>query len=352
MTRITKYGLVVALAGCLTAGAAYAAVSDAWITAKTKVALLTTKGISATAIDVDTVDGVVTLHGKVASAEEKSKAETEAKKVQGVKEVRNLLQVVPERQQKAVKVSDSQIRDQVAKALKNERDLQESSISVQSVNDGVVLLAGKANSVSDHLAAIERAYAVPGVRKVESEVQSPDRLADEEIRRERGSPTAGVKRGIGDTAKDMWITSDVKLRLLADEHTPATDINVDTERGVVTLFGTVPSRDAKAAAEADARKVDGVKRVVNELEVVASSRQKAVKARDDELEDQVQQRLKSRDDIKGADLDVAVKNGVARLTGKVDTEEQRLAATIAARATPGVRAVRDELSVSREQSAK
>jgi len=47
-----------------------------------------------------------------------------------------------------------------------------------------------------------------------------------------------------------------------------------------------------------------------------------------------------------------VKNGVARLKGKVDSGEQRLAAAIAARGTPGVRAVRDELSVSREHSAK
>jgi osmotically-inducible protein OsmY len=44
-------------------------VSDAWITAKTKIALLTTEGFTAWAVSVDTVDGKVSLFGKVPSAE-------------------------------------------------------------------------------------------------------------------------------------------------------------------------------------------------------------------------------------------------------------------------------------------
>ena len=64
---------------------------------------------------------------------------------------------------------------------------------------------------------------------------------------------------MGETASDMWITSATKMRLLADSQTPALDINVDTLAGVVTLFGIVPLQEAKAAAEADAHKVSGVK---------------------------------------------------------------------------------------------
>ena len=52
----------------------------------------------------------------------------------------------------------------------------------------------------------------------------------------------------------------------------------------MTLFGIVSSQDAKAAAEADALKVSGVKRVVNELQVVPSAQQQAVNASDDELQ--------------------------------------------------------------------
>ena len=71
-----------------------AATPDAWITTKAKLALLTTEGVSGTAIHVDTVLGRVTLYGKVRSAEEKAKAESIAQKIEGVQGVRNLLQVV------------------------------------------------------------------------------------------------------------------------------------------------------------------------------------------------------------------------------------------------------------------
>jgi osmotically-inducible protein OsmY len=47
------------------------------------------------AIDVDVKDGVVTLKGKVQEAKQKSKAESLAKKVKGVKSVINQLQITP-----------------------------------------------------------------------------------------------------------------------------------------------------------------------------------------------------------------------------------------------------------------
>jgi osmotically-inducible protein OsmY len=344
---MTKYGAAALLAGCLTyahPGQVRAAVSDPWVTAKTKIALMTTAGIPSNDVNVDTVDGVVTLHGTVNTPAEKARAEQEARKIDGVREVRNLLQVVPRRQEKAVKASDGEIEDRVAKALKDDRALEGSDIDVQSVNNGVVLLDGKADSVSDHLRALQDAYAVPGVRKVESEVKSPDRLADEEIRRQESSKTAGTGRGMGTAAHDMWITTDAKMRLLADSRTPATDIDVDTRDGVVTLWGNVPSAEAKTAAEEDARKVSGVKRVVNRLQVVPGSRKEAVKARDEDLQKQVERAIESRD-LQGANIDVDVKNGIARLTGTVEDDQQRLAAAIAARSTPGVRAVQDDLRV-------
>jgi osmotically-inducible protein OsmY len=61
---------------------------------KTKLALLTTAGVSGRAINVDTVFGRVTLHGTVRSAEEQAKAETVARQINGVQGVSNLLQVV------------------------------------------------------------------------------------------------------------------------------------------------------------------------------------------------------------------------------------------------------------------
>jgi hyperosmotically inducible protein len=343
--RMSRQGMVVVATGwlmCVSSALASAGVSDAWITTKTKIALFTTADISSNAISVDTVDGIVTLHGRVTSGDEKARAEEVAKKIDGVKSVHNMLQLVPSRHEKAVKASDSQLKIRVATALRNDRSLADSNIAVESVNDGVVLLGGKAASVGDHLRAIRSARAVPGVRRVETKVKSPDALADEELRRDSGSP--GATRGVAGATRDMWITSDTKMRLLADGRTPALDINVDTWNGVVTLFGNVPSRDAKAAAEADARKVSGVTRVVNELQIVPSAKKEELKALDDDLKTAVQQALARREELKGVEVDV--KNGVARLTGTVQSEQQRLDAAMTARSTAGVRAVEDDLRIS------
>jgi hyperosmotically inducible periplasmic protein len=341
LTRIVPF----LLAGALVVPAAASAAPDAWLTAKTKMALLTAEDVPAGKIDVDTVDGRVTLHGTVASAAEKTRAEAAARSVEGVREVRNLLQVVPGGRTEAVKASDDQVKERVSQTLKNDASLADSSISVQSVNAGVVLLSGKAASVSDHLRALERAREVPGVRQVKSEVQSPDRLADDEIRREPSSAESGT-RGAGDAARDMWITSATKLRLLANDQTPALDINVDTNNGVVTLFGMVPTQAAKAAAEAEAKKVGGVTTVRNELQVVPKSQQERVEARDADLETAVEDALKRRATLADADIDVQVRNGVARLSGSVPSEQERLEAAVAARSTKGVRAVEQDLKVT------
>jgi osmotically-inducible protein OsmY len=319
---------------------------DAWITAKTKMTLLTSEGTPGMRVNVDTVDGRVTLHGTVPTAEEKARVEAEARKVEGVREVRNLIQVVPEAKKDAVKASDSEIKDRVAKALDADKALDDSSIDVQSVNGGVVLLGGKATTLDDHLRALEDARAVPGVKQVKSEVSSPDRLADAEIRQERDDDAqAGVKRGVGEAVSDAWITTDTKMRLLANDQTPATDINVDTRNGIVTLFGVVPTAASKQAAEAEARKVNGVKQVKNELQVVPKAKQEAVEAKDEDIAKAVDQAIDRREDLKAASIDVDVKNGVVRLTGTVPSSEDRLAAAITARSIAGVRSVQDDLRV-------
>ena len=143
---------------------------------------------------MDTILGKVTLHGKVRSAEEKAKAESIAKKIDGVLEVRNLLQVVTPQREKAVQLSDDALKPRVEKALQADSSLKESSISVKSVNKGVVLLAGTAKTLSAHLRAVETVAWVPGVERVASEIKSPDALADAEIWREP-TPQA-VQQGV------------------------------------------------------------------------------------------------------------------------------------------------------------
>ena len=68
--------------------------AGAALTTKVKTALASDAGLSTmTNIDVDSKDGVVTLKGKVDSADMKKKAGEVAKKVGGVKSVKNELKV-------------------------------------------------------------------------------------------------------------------------------------------------------------------------------------------------------------------------------------------------------------------
>ncbi len=68
--------------------------AGAALTTKVKSALASDAGLSTmTSINVDSKDGVVTLKGKVDSADMKKKAGDVAKKVSGVKSVKNELKV-------------------------------------------------------------------------------------------------------------------------------------------------------------------------------------------------------------------------------------------------------------------
>ena len=154
------------------AGVATAAdTPDAWVTIKTKVSLITTEGLSTRDLNVDTVNGVVTLHGKVATEAEKTKAEDIASRIEGAKEVKNLLQVVPSAQRAVVQRSDDAIKKSVEAAFKANRRVNPSGIEVASVNKGVVLLSGKTKSLEAHLESIEVANAVRGVRRVSTGVE-------------------------------------------------------------------------------------------------------------------------------------------------------------------------------------
>jgi osmotically-inducible protein OsmY len=168
-----KMSLIIGLAASLLVVGAFAAqadTKDAWLTTKAKIALLTTDGFSATAVNVDTVDGSITIHGKVGTAAEKAKAEETIRRMDGVKDVKNLLQVVAPGQKKMVDAKDSVVKDRVEASLKAARTMDD--IKVASVNNGVVLLSGKTPSLGQKLLAIERVYTVNGVHRVASEIET------------------------------------------------------------------------------------------------------------------------------------------------------------------------------------
>jgi hyperosmotically inducible periplasmic protein len=336
-----KKSLVLSAAAALLAGPAVAdQPEDAYITSKVKIELLTADGVNPLDINVDTLDGVVTMHGQVESSAAKSKAAEEARSVKGVKDVRNMIAVVPSAAQKEVAAADDQVEERVKNVLDRDAALANSDIKVKSVNNGIVVLAGKADTLSSHERALEDARSVDGVRKVASEIQSPNELGDKELWNDE-PPRAGATN----SASDAWITTKVKVGLMAEPGLSPFKINVDTDDGVVTLFGIVSTEQEKAAAEQQAKKADGVKGVENELQVVPDVASSRVEARDDQLEDAVEKRLEGHTALQDDDIEVEVKNGVVRLTGTVDGAGERMTALTVARATQGVKSVVDDLRV-------
>jgi len=341
--RLAKAALVVPLGLALAGPALAAATPDAWVTTKVKMSLLTDADVTARNVNVDTVDGRVTLHGTVPTAADKAKVEQVARGIDGVRDVRNLLQVVPSKVKDQAKVSDDQLKERVSAALKKDRVLEDSSITVQSVNGGVVLLAGNAKTLTDAYEAVEVASRVEGVKRVASEIKSPDELGDAELWRDGDFDKADQ---IQSSARDRWITTATKMRLMANTETPAFDINVDTRGGVVTLFGSVDSAKARDQAAMEARKVSGVKQVVNDIQVVPASQAKAIDKQDDHIESSIKKRFGEQAALSDSDIKVQVEAGVARLTGTVKSRSEQVTALTVARATPGVQRVIDDLRLA------
>ena len=82
--------------------------------------------------------------------------------------------------------------------------------------------------------------------------------------------TKNAAHDTGEMMSDAAITTKVKASLLTEKNLKSLGINVDTNNGVVTLTGTVPSATEVKQAEDVARGVKGVKEVKNELHLKAS----------------------------------------------------------------------------------
>ena len=74
-------------------------------------------------------------------------------------------------------------------------------------------------------------------------------------------------RTAGRNIDDLTITASVKARLVADKLSNLTRIDVDTVNGVVSLTGLVESEFEKRRAEDIASLVDGVEKIMNDLQV-------------------------------------------------------------------------------------
>jgi hyperosmotically inducible periplasmic protein len=85
--------------------------------------------------------------------------------------------------------------------------------------------------------------------------------------REASQVQAEETRTVPDVVSDAATTASVKIALAFERGVKATDINVDTDRGTVTLNGAVGSEAERQLAVKVAEDVEGVKDVVNRIHV-------------------------------------------------------------------------------------
>lgn len=198
------------------------------------------------------------------------------------------------------------------------------------------------------------------------------------------------------TIKDGWLVMKVHSEMVDEDVLSGSNIDVDVKNGVVTLQGTVPSEAARARALAVAKANDGVKNVVDQLKI-APARGSNMAAKADRAGDKAERAADRAGDkaeragekaerageraadktasatrsagravddgwikskiyaqymadwntvLDDSNIDVDVDNNVVTLNGTVKSAEAKAKAVATAKATDGVKSVRDNLKVA------
>jgi hyperosmotically inducible protein len=144
-------------------------INDTWITAKTKIALAADGRVKGRQIEVETTQGVVMLRGKVDSDVAKQAAGDITKMLDGVKTVKNELQVVAPSKREAVEEKDEAITARVKEHFAKDAHLKKADIAIQT-NAGVVSLTGEVRDIMTSANASWTAWFVSGVKSVKNDL--------------------------------------------------------------------------------------------------------------------------------------------------------------------------------------
>jgi hyperosmotically inducible periplasmic protein len=159
-------------------------------------------------------------------------------------------------------------------------------------------------------------------------------------------------------ANDSAVTAKIKGKLATNSETSAIKIGVETNAGVVTLTGTVPTETEKGKAEQLAKNTDGVKSVTNKITVDTSSTGatnlggkagEALKDAGASISDAaILTKVKAKllaDGITGTNVDVS--EGKVVLKGEVEDAQKKAKAEELARKTDGVKDVKNKLAIKK-----
>ena len=224
---------------------------DAATTSRVRTALLLSKHVSPFDIQVQTVQGEVTLDGQVPSEQVKTVAGAIAQDTSSVKQVHNNLAVNPaiernpDREHLGERVADLEIQTLLTDALRKNADLADKHIATE-VKNRTVALSGTVQSANQKYTAEQIAWQVPGVQGITDNISVADAQATPE-------------------SADDKLARRVEFELYSTKAIALKTVQIHADNGIVTLTGTVTSRAEKLLAEKMAKSVEGVHRVVNSL---------------------------------------------------------------------------------------
>lgn len=115
------------------------------------------------------------------------------------------------------------------------------------VIEGRVLLTGQVPKPEDAIQAITLTWQVDGVREVINELQVQD------------------KSSLTDYAKDVWITTQVKSKLLITKNIRSINYSIETVNAEVYLMGIAQSDTELQQVVQISRTISGVKRVISHV---------------------------------------------------------------------------------------
>jgi hyperosmotically inducible protein len=195
--------------------------------------------------------------------------------------------------------------------------------------------------------------------------------------REAKQDTKNAAATAGNAIKDSWITLKVHAQFVPEDALKDSDIDADTNNGVVMLNGTVASEAGRARAIAIAKATDGVKNVMDHLRVAVpadstaamreagrdaaaatkdAARTTADKARevtgttgkaitDGWIKSKIAAQYVTEESLDNSDIDIDVSKGMVALKGAVRTAAAKDRATAIAKGTDGVKGVKNDLKI-------
>jgi osmotically-inducible protein OsmY len=149
---------------------------------------------------------------------------------------------------------------------------------------------------------------------------------------------ADQERGVGGTAKDFSIKTDVQSAWIKADPAMQADLNVTVYEGRTLLTGIAPTPEMKAQAQEIASRVSGVRTVYNEIEV-SPPEGAWNSAKDAWITSQVKSDLVFDTHVRSVNYSIETVNSSVYLIGSARSQDELNSATTMARYVPGVKRV-------------